>query len=145
MNEWLDRIMAKIEDGTFRFAEAFPGASDEKKARFAQLEGWEYAYDPRDVRFGDYLERLEPSAFWQKTVKTAPQPPVVAIWPIQNATSQHLDDQMLTLLSSIETALINTGAVRVVDRASEKYASITAAQLLCDLIHLRGRFHHLRQ
>jgi len=45
---------------------------------------------------------------------------VVAIWPIQNATTQHLDDQMLTLLSSIETALVNTGDVRVVDRSRQE-------------------------
>ena len=78
--------------------------------------------DREDITYmvADYLERLEPSAFWQKTVKGAPKPPRVAIWPIQNSTSQHLDEQMLTLLSSIETALVNTGDVRVVDRASQE-------------------------
>jgi len=78
--------------------------------------------DREDITYmvADYLERLEPSAFWQKTVKGASKPPIVAIWPIQNSTSQHLDEQMLTLLSSIETALINTGDVRVVDRASQE-------------------------
>jgi len=39
-------------------------------------------------------------------------PPLVAIWPIMNATSQHIDDQMLTLLSSIETALTGVIAKR---------------------------------
>lgn len=67
----------------------------------------------------DYLKKLEPSRFWQETVKGAAKPPTVAIWPIQNATSQHLDEQMLTLQSSIETALVNTGAVRVVDRSRQ--------------------------
>jgi len=78
--------------------------------------------DRDDITYlvAEYLERLEPSAFWQETVKGAAQPPVVAIWPIQNATTQHLDDQMLTLLSSIETALVNTGRVRVVDRNSQE-------------------------
>lgn len=77
--------------------------------------------DRDDITYlvADYLERLEPSPFWQQMVKGAPQPPVVAIWPIQNATTQHLDDQMLTLLSSIETALVNTGAVAVVDRGRQ--------------------------
>ncbi len=77
--------------------------------------------DRDDITYlvSEYLNRLEPSAFWQGTVKGAAQPPVVAIWPIQNATTQHLDDQMLTLLSSIETALINTGRVRVVDRHNQ--------------------------
>lgn len=67
----------------------------------------------------DYLKRLEASPFWQDTIKGAAVEPVVAIWPIQNATTQHLDDQMLTLLSSIETALVNTGRVRVVDRSTQ--------------------------
>ena len=77
--------------------------------------------DRDDITYlvADYLERLEPSRFWQQTVKGAATPPVVAIWPIQNATTQHLDDQMLTLLSSIETALVNTGDVRVVDRSRQ--------------------------
>lgn len=78
--------------------------------------------DRDDITYlvADYLERLEASAFWQQGIKGAAQPPVVAIWPIQNATTQHLDDQMLTLLSSIETALVNTGAVRVVDRSRQE-------------------------
>lgn len=77
------------------------------------------ALDRDDITFlvADYLERLEASPFWQRTVRAAPQPPIVAIWPIQNATSQHIEDQALTMLSSIETALVNTGAVRVVERS----------------------------
>ena len=77
--------------------------------------------DRDDITYlvADYLPRLEASPFWQQTIKGAATPPVVAIWPIQNATTQHLDDQMLMLLSSIETALVNTGAVRVVDRNSQ--------------------------
>jgi uncharacterized protein (TIGR02722 family) len=78
--------------------------------------------DRDDITYlvADYLKSLEASSFWQDTIKTAAQPPIVAIWPIQNATTQHLDDQMLTLLSSIETALINTNRVRVVDRSSQE-------------------------
>jgi len=77
--------------------------------------------DRDDITYlvADYLERLEPSGFWQEAVKRAPEAPIVAIWPIRNATSQHLDDQMLTLLSSIETSLVNTGSVRVVDRSRQ--------------------------
>ena len=66
-----------------------------------------------------YLSRLESSAFWQQRVKGSPKQPIVAIWPIRNATSQHLDDQMLWLLSSIETSLVNTGSVAVVDRSRQ--------------------------
>ena len=67
-----------------------------------------------------YLGRLESSAFWQQRVKGSPKQPIVAIWPIRNATSQHLDDQMLWLLSSIETSLINSNAVAVVDRSRQE-------------------------
>jgi penicillin-binding protein activator len=77
--------------------------------------------DRDDITYlvSDYLSRLEASPFWQQSIKGATQPPVVAIWPIQNSTTQHLDDQMLTLLSSIETALVNTASVRVVDRSRQ--------------------------
>jgi uncharacterized protein (TIGR02722 family) len=78
--------------------------------------------DRDDITYlvADYLKSLEASPFWQDTIKSAPQPPIVAIWPIQNATTQHLDDQMLTLLSSIETSLINTNRVRVVARSRQE-------------------------
>jgi uncharacterized protein (TIGR02722 family) len=52
------------------------------------------------------------------------KPPVVAIWPIKNDTSEHLDDQMLTLLSSMETELVNSGVVSVVSR--ERQAEMIA-------------------
>jgi len=69
----------------------------------------------------DYLvnETLNPllsSRFWAGEIRAFIPPPLVAIWPIQNHTSYHLDDQLLTLLSSIETTLVNSGDVRVVNR-----------------------------
>jgi uncharacterized protein (TIGR02722 family) len=78
--------------------------------------------DREDINYlvADYLKALEASRFWQSEVVGGGDRPLVAIWPIQNATSQHIDDQMLTLLSSIETALVNTGDVRVVDRARQE-------------------------
>ncbi|MEM9457242.1 MAG: penicillin-binding protein activator LpoB [Myxococcota bacterium] len=54
------------------------------------------------------------------TWRSAPEPPVVAIWPILNDTSEHLDDQMLTLLSDMETELINSGVVSVVSRERQR-------------------------
>jgi len=77
--------------------------------------------DRDDITYlvADYLARLESSAFWQQSILGAASQPVVAIWPIQNATSQHIDDSMLTMLSSIETALVNTGRVTVVDRSRQ--------------------------
>ena len=56
--------------------------------------------------------------------RAAAAPPVVAIWPIKNDTTEHLDDQMLTLLSDMETELINSGVVSVVSR--ERQAEMMA-------------------
>jgi uncharacterized protein (TIGR02722 family) len=77
--------------------------------------------DREDINYlvADYLKSLEASRFWRQEVEQSMDRPLVAIWPIQNATSQHIDDQLLTMLSSIETALVNTGDVRVVDRARQ--------------------------
>jgi penicillin-binding protein activator len=66
------------------------------------------------------LDALYQSKFWVGQVEGSRDRPVVAIWPIQNATSEHLSDQMLMLLSSVETSLVNSGDVRVVDRARQE-------------------------
>jgi len=78
--------------------------------------------DREDINYlvKDYLDRLQESRFWRETVERGGDRPLVAIWPIQNDTSQHIEDQLATLLSSIETALVNTGDVRVVDRARQQ-------------------------
>ncbi|MBW2382469.1 MAG: penicillin-binding protein activator LpoB [Deltaproteobacteria bacterium] len=65
------------------------------------------------------LDALFDSRFWRGEVETAARPPIMAIWPIENATSEHLEDQMLTLLSSIETSLINSGDVQIVARSRQ--------------------------
>jgi TolB-like protein len=77
--------------------------------------------DREDINYlvADYLKALEGSRFWREVVE-AQDRPLVAIWPITNETTQHIDDQMATLLSSIETALVNTGDVKVVDRARQE-------------------------
>jgi len=53
---WLDRIIEKRDAGKLIFAEAFTGASEEEKAYFAKLEGWQYAPEPRDILFGSYVQ-----------------------------------------------------------------------------------------
>ena len=53
---WLDRQIEKRDAGKLIFAEAFPGASEEEKAYFAKLEGWQYAPEPRDILFGSYAK-----------------------------------------------------------------------------------------
>jgi integrase len=54
--KWLDNIIRKIDDGTFRFAEAFPGAPDAEKAKFAQLEGSTFSPSPSETKIGDYIQ-----------------------------------------------------------------------------------------
>ena len=61
------------------------------------------------------LTKLYQSPLWNQW-KSSGEQPVVAIWPVKNDTSEHLDDQMLTLLSDMETELINSGVVSVVSR-----------------------------
>lgn len=71
----------------------------------------------------DNMRSLVGSPLWAQW-RGAPSPPVVAIWPIKNDTTEHLDDQMLTLLSDMETELINSGVVSVVSR--ERQAELMA-------------------
>jgi integrase len=59
---WLDRIIEKRDAGKLIFAEAFTGASEEEKAYFAKLEGWQYTPEPRDILFGAYVQE------WYSTV-----------------------------------------------------------------------------
>lgn len=69
-----------------------------------------------DYLADETLKALYDSAFWGRDVQAAGEPPVLAIWPIKNATTQHIDDQMLQLLSRVETNLVNGGQVGVVSR-----------------------------
>ncbi|GFO61669.1 integrative genetic element Gsu21, integrase [Geomonas silvestris] len=59
---FLSRIAERIEDGTFKFAEAFPGATEQEKAHFTQLEGREYRPEPHQVLFGQYAKE------WMETI-----------------------------------------------------------------------------
>ncbi|MHC4518119.1 MAG: penicillin-binding protein activator LpoB [Planctomycetota bacterium] len=78
--------------------------------------------DRADIEYlvSQNINALSRSKVWNNTIERAPEPPVVAIWSIQNATSQHIEDQMATLLSSIETYLVNSGDVRVVSRERQQ-------------------------
>lgn len=63
------------------------------------------------------LQALFDSTFWQRAVLDNPNDqPVVTVFPFRNDTSEHIDDQLDTLLSSVETFLVNSGSVRVVSR-----------------------------
>jgi integrase len=63
VREFLKRSMERIEEGTFRFAEAFPGASEKDKAYFTQLEGREYQPEPQQVLLGEYVKEWMESIF----------------------------------------------------------------------------------
>jgi PBP1b-binding outer membrane lipoprotein LpoB len=78
--------------------------------------------DREDINYlvKENLSPMFDSAFWSREVHPAAAVPVFAIWPIENRTTQHLGDQMLTLLSSLETALVQSGEVQVVARSRQE-------------------------
>jgi hypothetical protein len=78
--------------------------------------------DKKDIDYmvGIYTKKLFASPFWIRDVSGKPSNPRFAIWPISNATSQHLDAEMLMLLSSIETTLVNSGDALVVARSAQQ-------------------------
>lgn len=74
------------------------------------------------------LEKLYASPFWAQ-MSSSPAPAVVAIWPFKNETSEHIDDQINTLLGDLETELVNSGVVQVVSRERQaEMASEVAVQ-----------------
>ncbi len=78
--------------------------------------------DRDDINYlvAENIESLSSSNFWQRTVIGKGDQPTVAIWPIENRTTRHMEDQLLTILSSIETSLVNSGDVRVVARSRQE-------------------------
>lgn len=78
--------------------------------------------DREDINYlvSENIASLSESRFWNRQVEEAATPPIVAIWPIENRTTQHLEDQAETILASIETSLVQSGDVRVVARARQE-------------------------
>ena len=75
--------------------------------------------DRKDINYlvDENLKAMFGSPWWARDVQgMVGDAPIVAIWPIKNATSLHLDNEMLTLLSQIETNMVNSGTVNVVSR-----------------------------
>jgi len=68
---------------------------------------------------GDFMARLEPSSFWQQTVRSDPKKAVVAVWPLQDATGEHLDVQTRVMLAWIEGKLARTNSVEIADRSRQ--------------------------
>lgn len=63
----------------------------------------------------DTLNRLRVSPLMNEWRTVASQP-VVAIFPFQNSTSEHIESSLDTILSEAETWLLEANAVRVVSR-----------------------------
>ena len=78
--------------------------------------------DRDDINYlvAENIESLSSSNFWQRNVLADGNRPTIAIWPIENRTTRHMEDQLLTILSSIETSLVNSGDVRVVARSRQE-------------------------
>ena len=54
VRSFLDKSMQKIEARTFRFVDAFPGATRKEKKLFTELEGQQFSPEPQHVVFGEY-------------------------------------------------------------------------------------------
>jgi hypothetical protein len=78
--------------------------------------------DREDIEYlaSSNVTAFSKSAIWKDTIERATVPPLVAIWPIQNATTQHIEDQISAMLSSVETYLVNSGHIRVVSRERQQ-------------------------
>jgi uncharacterized protein (TIGR02722 family) len=86
--------------------------------------------DRRDLEklLRDNLQTLQGSAIvkrWEKENR-----PAVAVLPLRNETSEHVDSALESLISDIETALVNAGHVRVVtlERGSDLMREVRAQQ-----------------
>ena len=73
-----------------------------------------------DYLAGEYTGKLFDSRYWVRDVDGARESPRMAIWTIQNMTSQYRGDQMTQLLSSLETQLVNSGDVVMVARSRQE-------------------------
>jgi len=91
-----------------------PGTGNPKLDKPAMSVG----LDREDLEYlaATNVEAFKKSAIWKETIEQATVPPLVSMWPIQNATTQHIDDQLAALLSTIETYLVNSRQVGVVSR-----------------------------
>jgi len=78
--------------------------------------------DREDINYlvSENIASLSKSRFWTREVEPANPQPTIAIWPVENRTTQHIEDQLVTILSSIETSFVNSGAVRVVAHSDQE-------------------------
>lgn len=75
--------------------------------------------DDLDYLFRENLDKLMASRAWA-SFRTAPEAPVVAIWPIRNDTTEHIENQLNTLLATVESRMVESGDVLVVSRERQR-------------------------
>lgn len=76
--------------------------------------------DRRDLQrmLNENMQVMRNSAVVQRWMQE--DRPAVAVLPLQNETSEHIDSALNALISDIETQLINWGAVRVVSLQNQQ-------------------------
>src|SRR6476620_10566731 len=76
--------------------------------------------DKRDLQrmLNENMQVMRNSAVVQRWMQE--DRPAVAVLPLQNETSEHIDSALNALISDIETQLINWGAVRVVSLQNQQ-------------------------
>lgn len=72
-----------------------------------------------DKMFASLASDLVGSPFYVRAGQTTPSP-TIAIAPLANETSEHIDTQLDALQSKIETTLVNHGAFDVVSRERQR-------------------------
>jgi len=77
--------------------------------------------DRRDLEYmlQQNLDKLFASRSWS-SFRNSKDAPVVAIWPIRNDTSEHIENQLNTLLATLESKLVESGDVAVVSRERQR-------------------------
>ncbi|MFI5306456.1 MAG: penicillin-binding protein activator LpoB [Polyangiales bacterium] len=100
-------------------------SSGPKAVRGTDQPGLDYAamstgLDRRDLQrmLNENMEAMRHSAVVQRWMQE--DRPPLAVLPLQNETSEHIDSALNALLSDVETQLINWGAVRVISLQNQQ-------------------------
>lgn len=72
-----------------------------------------------DYLLKENLDKLLASRAWAG-FRSEMKEPVVAIWPIRNDTTEHIDNQLNSLLSTVESRMVESGDVAVVSRERQR-------------------------
>lgn len=96
-----------------------------KAVRGEDVEGLDYhamgtGLDRRDLEkmLHENMQAMRTSAVIQRW--QAEDRPSVAVLPMRNETSEHIDSALEALISDVETNLINWGAVRVISQENQQ-------------------------